>query len=280
VKTSEDFGSQGEQPTHPELLDWLALDFSGNGWDVKRLMKMMVTSATYRQGAAFTPELRENDPENRLLARSGRNRLMAEFIRDQALAASGLLVPKVGGPSVKPYHPPGIYEQLTEGKGTNSYVPDKGENLFRRTLYTYWKRSVPHPAMLSFGVPFREVCTIQRPRSNTPLQALNLMNDPTYVESARFLAIRMMDISTDPAQRLAFGFRAVLARSPRPPETAILVRAHQRALADFKSDPESAKALLAVGTKPADPKHDPVELAALVSMAGTILCMDEAITKP
>jgi hypothetical protein len=280
VKTSEDFGSQGEQPTHPELLDWLALDFSGNGWDAKRLMKMMVTSATYRQGAAFTPELRENDPENRLLARSGRNRLMAEFIRDQALAASGLLVPKVGGPSVKPYHPPGIYEQLTEGKGTNSYVPDKGEKLFRRSLYTYWKRSVPHPAMLSFGVPFREVCTIQRPRSNTPLQALNLMNDPTYVESARFLAIRMMDISTDPAQRLAFGFRAVLARSPRSPETAILTRAHQRALADFKSDPEAAKALLAVGTKPVDPKYDPVELAALASVAGTILCMDEAMTKP
>lgn len=280
VKTSEDFGSQGEWPTHPELLDWLAMDLSGNGWDVKRLMKTMVTSATYRQGAAFTPELVENDPENRLLARSGRNRLMGEFIRDQALAASGLLVPKIGGPSVKPYHPPGIYEQLTEGKGTNSYVPGTGEDLFRRSLYTYWKRSVPHPAMLSFGTPFREVCTIQRPRSNTPLQALNLMNDPTYVEAARFLAVRMMENSPDPAQRLAFGFRAVLARAPRPAETAILARAHQRALADFKADPGAAKALLAVGTKPTDPKYDPAELAALASVAGTILCMDETVTKP
>ena len=280
VKTSEDFGSQGEWPTHPELLDWLATDFSGNGWDVKRLMKTMVTSATYRQGAAFTPELVEKDPENRLLARSGRNRLMGEFIRDQALAASGLLATKIGGPSVKPYHPPGIYEQLTEGKGTNSYVPGTGEDLFRRSLYTYWKRSVPHPAMLSFGTPFREVCAIQRPRSNTPLQALNLMNDPTYVEAARFLAVRMMENSPDPAQRLAFGFRAVLARAPRPAETAILARAHQRALADFKADPGAAKALIAVGTKPADPKYDPAELAALASVAGTILCMDETITKP
>jgi hypothetical protein len=280
VKTSEDFGSQGQSPTHPELLDWLAMEFTTYRWDVKRLMKLMLTSATYRQGAAFTPELVENDPENRLLARSGRNRLMGEFIRDQALAAGGLLVPKIGGPSVKPYHPPGIYEQLTEGKGTTSYVPGTGEDLFRRSLYTYWKRSVPHPAMLSFGTPFREVCTIQRPRSNTPLQALNLMNDPTYVEAARFLAVRMMENSTDPEQRLAFGFRAVLARTPRPTEAAILARAHQRALADFKADPEAAKALLAVGTKPADPKYDPAELAALATVAGTILCMDETVTKP
>jgi hypothetical protein len=280
VKTSEDFGSQGELPTHPELLDWLALDFSANGWDVKRLMKMLVTSATYRQGAAFTPELRETDPENRLLARSGRNRLLGEFIRDQALATSGLLVTKIGGPSVKPYHPPGIYEQLTEGRGTNSYVPGKGDDLFRRSLYTYWKRSVPHPAMLSFGVPFREVCTIQRPRSNTPLQALNLMNDPIYVESARFLAVRMMDSSADPAQRLAFGFRAVLARNPRPAEVVILERSYQRALTDFKADPVAVKALLAVGTKPTDPKYDPAELAALATVAGTILCMDETVTKP
>ena len=280
VKTSEDFGSQGASPSHPELLDWLAMDFTAKGWDMKRLMKLMVTSATYRQGAAFTPELVENDPENRLLARSGRNRLMGEFIRDQALAVSGLLVNKLGGPSVKPYHPPGIYEQLTEGKGTLSYVPGAGEDLFRRSLYTYWKRSVPHPAMLSFGTPFREVCAIQRPRSNTPLQALNLMNDPTYVEASRFLAVRMLESSTAAPQRLAFGFRTALARPPRPAEMTILERAHQRALADFQADPEAAKALLAVGTKPADPKYDPAELAALASVAGTILCMDETVTKP
>jgi hypothetical protein len=280
VKTSEDFGSQGQSPSHPELLDWLAMDFVGKGWDVKRLMKMMVTSATYRQGAAFTPELIETDPENRLLARSGRNRLLGEFIRDQALAVSGLLVDKIGGPSVKPYHPPGIYEQLTEGGTTNTYVPGTGDELFRRSLYTYWKRSVPHPAMLFFGTPFREVCTIQRPRSNTPLQALNLMNDPTYVEASRFLAVRMMENSADAPQRLAYGFRAALARTPRPAEMTILERAHQRALADFRADPEAAKALLAVGTKPADPKYDSAELAAFTSVASTILCMDETITKP
>ena len=280
VKTSEDFGSQGQSPSHPELLDWLAMDFTANGWDVKRLMKIMVISATYRQGAAFTPELIETDPENRLLARSGRNRLMGEFIRDQALSVSGLLVEKLGGPSVKPYHPPGIYEQLTGGGTSDTYVPGTGEDLFRRSLYTYWKRSVPHPAMLSFGVPFREVCSIQRPRSNTPLQALNLMNDPTYVEAARFLAVRMMEDSADAAQRLSFGFRTALARAPRPAEVAILDRAYQRALADFRADPEAAKALLSVGTKPVDPKYDPTELAALASVAGTILCMDETVTKP
>ena len=280
VKTSEDFGSQGDSPSHPELLDWLAMEFTAKGWDVKLFMKLMVTSATYRQGAAFTPELADYDPENRLLARSGRNRLMGEFIRDQALAVSGLLANKLGGPSVKPYHPPGIYEQLTGGGTTDTYVPGTGEDLFRRSLYTYWKRSVPHPAMLSFGTPFREVCAIQRPRSNTPLQALNLMNDPTYVEASRFLAVRMMESSADASQRLAFGFRAVLARAPRPAEMTILERAHQRALADFRADPEAAKALLAVGAKPADPKYDPAELAALASVASTILCMDETVTKP
>jgi hypothetical protein len=280
VKTSEDFGSQGQSPSHPELLDWLAMDFIANGWDVKRLMKLMVTSATYRQGAAFTPELLEVDPENRLLARSGRNRLMGEFIRDQALAVSGLLASRIGGPPVKPYHPPGIYEQLTGGGTTDTYVPGTGDDLFRRSLYTYWKRSVPHPAMLSFGTPFREVCSIQRPRSNTPLQALNLMNDPTYVEASRFLAVRMMESSADAPQRLAFGFRTTLARSPRPAEMTILKRAHQRALADFQADPKAAKALLAVGTKAANPKYDPAELAAFTSVASTILCMDETVTKP
>jgi hypothetical protein len=212
VKTSEDFGSQGEWPTHPELLDWLAMDFSGNGWDVKRLMKAMVTSATYRQGAAFTPELVETDPENRLLARSGRNRLMGEFIRDQALAAGGLLVPKIGGPSVKPYHPPGIYEQLTEGKGTTSYVPGTGEDLFRRSLYTYWKRSVPHPAMLSFGVPFREVCTIQRPRSNTPLQALE-PDERSHLRRGRAFPRRAHD---GKLRRSRAAPRVRLPRRPRP----------------------------------------------------------------
>jgi len=280
VKTSEDFGAQGEAPSHPELLDWLALDFIGNGWDVKRLMKMLVTSAAYRQHSRFTPQLLEIDPENRLLARSGRNRLMGEFIRDQALAVSGLLVNQQGGPSVRPYHPPGLYEQVTAVGGVNTYVPSKGDDLYRRSLYTYWKRSVPHPAMLLFGTPFREVCSLQRAHSNTPLQALNLMNDETYIESARFLAERMMHSSADSTARLTFGFRSVLIRAPKPEELVILERAYQRSLTDFQNDPAAAKALLGVGAKPADVRLDSAELAALTTVASTILCMDETVTKP
>ena len=280
VKTSEDFGTQGDLPSHPEMLDWLAQDFVSNGWNVKRLMKMLVTSSAYRQHSRFTPQLLEIDPDNRLLARGSRNRLMGEFIRDQALAISGLLVNKIGGPSVKPYHPPGLYEQVTAQGGVNTYVKDKGENLYRRSLYTYWKRSVPHPAMLSFGAPFREVCSLQRPRSNTPLQALNLMNDETYVEASRFLAARMMRSSDVTAARLAFGFRTVLARTPKPKEMAILDRAYRRAFEDFTKDPASAKAFLSVGDTPTDPQLNPVELAAFATVASTLLCMDETVTKP
>ena len=280
VKTSEDFGTQGDLPSHPEMLDWLAQDFVSNGWNVKRLMKMFVTSSAYRQYSGFTPQLLEIDPDNRLLARGSRNRLMGEFIRDQALAISGLLVNKIGGPSVKPYHPPGLYEQVTAQGGVNTYVKDKGENLYRRSLYTYWKRSVPHPAMLSFGAPFREVCSLQRPRSNTPLQALNLMNDETYVEASRFLAARMMRSSDVTAARLDFGFRTVLARTPKPKEMAILDRAYRRAFEDFTKDPASAKAFLSVGDTPTDPQLNPVELAAFATVASTLLCMDETVTKP
>jgi hypothetical protein len=280
VKTSEDFGTQGDLPSHPEMLDWLAQDFVSNGWNVKRLMKMLVTSSAYRQHSHFTPQLLEIDPENRLLGRGSRNRLMGEFIRDQALAISGLLVNKIGGPSVKPYHPPGLYEQVTAQGGVNTYVKDKGENLYRRSLYTYWKRSVPHPAMLSFGAPFREVCSLQRPRSNTPLQALNLMNDETYVEASRFLAARMIRSSDDTAARLAFGFRTVLARTPKPTEMVILDRAYRRAFEDFTRDPAAAKAFLSIGDTPSDSQLNLVELAAFATVASTLLCMDETVTKP
>jgi Protein of unknown function (DUF1553) len=280
VKTGDNFGTQGDSPSHPELLDWLAKDFISNGWNVKRLMKMMVTSATYRQHSRFTPALLELDPENRLLARGARNRLMGELIRDQALAVSGLYANKIGGPSVRPYHPPGLYEQVTAQGGVNTYVKGNGDELYRRSLYTYWKRSVPHPAMLSFGTPFREVCSLERTRSNTPLQALNLMNDETYVEASRFLAERMMKSSAEVSERLAFGFRTVLIRLPKATELAVLDRAYQRALADFTNDPEAAKALLSVGAKPADSQLDATQLAAFATVASTILCMDETITKP
>ncbi|NDD40992.1 MAG: DUF1553 domain-containing protein, partial [Verrucomicrobia bacterium] len=242
VKTSEDFGSQGALPSHPELLDWLAQEFIRSGWDVKQLLRLMVTSATYRQASRFTPTLRERDPENRWLARGPRHRLIGEFIRDQALAASGLLVEQLGGPSVKPYHPPGLYEQITAGNGYNTYVPGKGDELRRRSLYTYWKRSVPHPAMLLFDAPFRESCTLRRPRTNTPLQALNLLNDPTYVEAARFLAQRMIkDGGGTEETRLTHGFRLLLARPPSPAELKVLRGAYERARADFTKDTEAGK---------------------------------------
>ena len=280
VRTSEDFGSQGDFPSHPELLDWLATEFVHTGWNVKAMMKLLVMSATYRQDSRLTPALRERDPDNRLLARGPRFRLLGEFIRDQALAVSGLLVEKIGGPSVKPYHPQGIYEQLTAGSSTNSYVAGKGDDLHRRSLYTYWKRSVPHPALLAFGTPFRESCTLRRPRTNTPLQALNLMNDPTYVEAARFLAQRMMREGGDTRDaRLTHGFRLVLARAPRPEELAVLRASYERSLADFGKDTEAAKSLLTVGDTAADATMNPAQLAAFTSVASTLLNLDETITK-
>ena len=286
VRTSEDFGAQGEPPSHPELLDWLAVEFRDGepgktrAWDVKQLVRLIVTSSTYRQSSRLTPALRECDPENRLLARGPRFRLQAEFLRDEALAASGLLVPKIGGPSVKPYHPPGLYEQVTAGSGTNSYVEDKGENLFRRSLYTYWKRSVPHPSMLVFDAGFREACTVRRSRTNTPLQALNLMNDPTYVEASRVLGQRMLtDGGATVESRITWGFRRLLARAPRPAELAILVRAHERSLQSFTAEPGAATELLKVGTSPVAAGTDPVALAAMTTVATTILNLDEAVTR-
>ena len=197
VKTAQDFGSQAEWPSHPELLDWLAREFIESGWDVKHLVKLIVTSATYRQDARVTAELRERDPQNRLFARGPRFRLSAEEIRDSALAASGLLVEKIGGPSVRPYQPPGLWEELSsrvdsDNFSAQKFVQDHGENLYRRTMYTFWKRTSPPPALTTFDAPDREKCTVSRDRTNTPLQALVLMNDPTYVEASRKLAERMM----------------------------------------------------------------------------------------
>lgn len=280
VRTSEDFGSQGEPPSHPELLDWLAATFRDSGWDVKRLVKLIVTSATYRQQSHLTPVLRERDPDNRLLARGPRQRLMAEFIRDQALAASGLLVSKLGGPSLKPYHPPGLYEQVTSGSGYDVYVIGKGEDLYRRSLYTYWKRSVPHPAMLLFDAPFRETCTLRRPRSNTPLQALNLLNDPTYVEASRFLAQRMLLEGGEALDsRLSYGFRLLLTRSPCAHELDVLRVAYQRARSDFEQDKPAAQALLTVGEAKIHPDLNVVDAAAFTTVASILLNLDETITK-
>ena len=215
VKTVEDFGSQGERPSHPELLDWLATELIRSGWDVKSLIRIIVTSARYRQSSRVSRELLDRDPENRLLARGPRLRLSAEMIRDQALALSGLLVERLGGPSVKPYQPPGLWSEL----GDASYVQDQGPALYRRGLYTFWKRTVAPPSLAAFDAPGRETCTVRESRTNTPLQALVMMNDPTFVEAAQALAMRVMhEGGKTLEERLSWAFRSndrAAARSRR-----------------------------------------------------------------
>jgi len=282
VRTSEDFGSQGEPPSHPELLDWLAVTFQESGWDVKKLVKLIVTSETYQQSSQFSARSAQLDPMNTWLSRGPRHRLSAEVIRDQALAASGLLVEKIGGPSVKPYHPPGLYEQVVAQRDNPkaTYQQGSGDDLHRRSLYTYWKRSVPHPGMLLFDAPFRETCALRRSRSNTPLQALNLLNDPTYVEAARFLAQRMIkEGGTTIESRLTHGFHLLLARNPSQQELQVLTAAVERSIQDFTKDPEAAKQLLSLGEAKSDDKLPPAELAAYTTVASTLINLDETITK-
>ena len=280
VRTSEDFGSQGEVPSHPELLDWLAGEFMRSGWDVQHLLRLILTSATYQQSSRVTSALLAADPENRMLARGPRFRMNAEFVRDQALAAAGLLSEKVGGKSVKPYHPPGLYELVTAGSATNKWIEDKGEGLHRRSLYTYWKRSVPHPAMIAFDAPGREVCALRRPRSNTPLQALNLMNDPAYIEAARHLAVRMIQASSAVPDQIQHAYRTLLCRDASAAELAVLTRAFGRARTDFTKDPKATAGLLKTGDASlAEKEIDPAVLAAMTNVASTILCLDETVTK-
>ncbi|HUG20333.1 MAG TPA: PSD1 and planctomycete cytochrome C domain-containing protein, partial [Planctomycetaceae bacterium] len=247
VRSSENFGSQGELPSHPELLDWLATEFIRLKWDMKALQKLIVTSATYRQSSKITPHLREIDPENRLLARGPRHRLSAFALRDQALFAGGLLVEKIGGPSVKPYMPPRIWEAYSN----NKYVQDHGESLYRRSLYTYWRRTIPPPTMMNFNSSDRETCTVRKDKTNTPLQALTLMNNITFVEAARFLAERMLT-EADPSldARLTRGFRLVTSRNPDPSELEILRAAYDQYRSRFAEDSASAGQLLSVGEKP------------------------------
>jgi hypothetical protein len=276
VKTVDDFGSQGEWPSHPELLDWLATEFVRTGWDVKAMQKLIVTSAAYRQSAHVTKALIQKDPDNRLLARGPRFRLPAETIRDQALFVSGLLVEKVGGPSVKTYQPPGLWKELSDV----DYQADKGEGLWRRSLYTYWKRTVAPPAMMTFDASPRETCTVRETRTNTPLQALNLMNDVIYVEAARKLAERIMrEGGPSPEERLTLAFRLATARKPGAAELRILVANYQQQLQDYRADPKAGQKLVSVGESPRDEKLDVSELAAYAAVAGLILNLDETITK-
>lgn len=288
VKTAENFGVQGELPSHPELLDWLAAEFAtssgresgGRAWDVKALLRLIATSATYRQQSSAPAGLVQRDPDNRLLARGPRFRLPAEVVRDNALAVAGLLVEKVGGPSMKPYQPAGLWEELAGGAGEGPYVQDKGKNLYRRSLYVYRKRTVPHPALATFDAPSREVCQVKRSRTNTPLQALELLNDVTYVEAARRLGERMLtEGGRTVEERIGFAFRRATARAPSPAELQLLARGLERYRKTFAADKEEALRFLRHGESKPDAKLDPVELAAYAMTAGVVLNLDETITK-
>jgi hypothetical protein len=280
VKTAEDFGSQGDAPVQRELLDWLACEFQKN-WDVKALQRLIVTSATYRQSSQVTPELLEKDPENRLLARGPRFRLPAEMVRDNALAVSGLLNREIGGPSVFPYQPAGIWEELARGETftAQEYHESQGKDLYRRSMYTFWKRTVPPASLSTFDAPDREKCTSRRLITNTPLQALVLLNDPTYVEAARVLAQRSITESgRDPQARVRWLFREITARPPAPEETRILQDLAQRRLEQYRRTPAEAAKLIRAGASKAA-KIEPTELAAWTIVASSILNMDETITK-
>ncbi|HUF62985.1 MAG TPA: PSD1 and planctomycete cytochrome C domain-containing protein [Verrucomicrobiales bacterium] len=289
VKTAEDFGAQGSWPTHPELLDWLALDFVESGWDVKRLQKLIVMSGTYQQASKVSKELAARDPENQLLARGARFRLDAEALRDSALFVSGLLVERPGGKGVKPYQPQGIWESVGfQGSNTLNYEADGGEANYRRTLYIFWKRTAPPPGLMTFDAPTREACVVRRSRTNTPLQALALMNDVQYVEAARKLAERVMlgaapgsagDAGRSPADRLTHAFRLAVARPPAPGELAILEEIFQSHLAKYQGDKSAAEKLAGIGESKRNESLDPVELAAYTLVCNLILNLDEVVTK-
>ena len=276
VTTPEDFGIQGRRPTHPQLLDWLASEFRQTGWDVKRLHRLIVTSATYRQSSRLTPAQREADPENRLLGRGPRQRLPSWMLRDQALAASGLLVDHFGGPSVKPYQPENIWREATFGK--KKYVLDSGENLYRRSLYTFWRRIVG-PTMF-FDTSRRQTCHVTATVTNTPLHALTTLNDVTFVEAARALAERvMLRVSDNPREQLRLAFRLATAREPTQEELRLLVERYATVRQLFAAQPEEALKLLATGNSERDPRLDPVQHASCAALCSLILNLDETLTK-
>jgi hypothetical protein len=282
VKTAEDFGSQGEPPSHPELLDWLAVQFMEDGWDVKKFMKRLVTSATYRQSAKVTRDRLEKDRDNRLLSRGPRFRLDAEMLRDQALFAGGLLVEKVGGPSVKPPQPPGLWEAVAfTGSNTGKFTADTGhEKVHRRSMYIFWKRTASPPQMNALDAPSREACTVRRERTNTPLQALLMMNEVQFVEASRALAERTLkNGGPTPEARLAYMFKIVTARTPDSRELTELLAAYNDHLATFSKYEKAAQQLIAVGETRPDASLNPRELAAWTMLANLILNLDEVITR-
>ena len=279
VETTGDFGVQGARPSHPELLDWLATELIRQKWNPRAILKLIVLSATYRQSADVTPQHQEVDPQNRLLARAPRWRLPAETVRDNALAISGLLQQRIGGPSVYPYQPAGLWEDVSVETRVK-YVADRGAGLYRRSMYTFWKRTSPPPSMLTFGAPDRETCVVRRARTNTPLQALVLLNDPTYVEAARVFAERIMGQPGDDSQRLDFAFRCVVARYPHAEERAIMDEMLRDARERFSADTAAARQLLAVGDTPQSTGLASAEWAAWTSLASILLNLDETISNP
>jgi hypothetical protein len=277
VRTTEDFGSQGELPSHPELLDWLATEFVRTGWDMKALQKTIVMSATYRQSSRQSPNLLAKDPDNRLFARGPSGRLSAEMVRDQALAVAGLLVKKIGGPSVKPYQPEGLWNEIGGG---GAYVQDHGDNLYRRSLYTFWRRTIPPPSMANFDASAREYHIVRPVVTNTPLQALDLMNDVAYVEAARVFAQRVVkEGGKTPAERIAYAFRVATARLPKAAETTILLDAFRRNLDVYKSKPDAALNYVSSGEYARDSSIDVSELAAYTSVTSLILNLHETVMK-
>jgi mono/diheme cytochrome c family protein len=280
VKTTENLGSQAEWPVHPELLDWLATEFVRLKWDMKAMQKLIVMSATYRQSSHVTPELAAKDPENRLLARGPRFRLGAEALRDQALAISGLLVEKIGGPSVRPYMPEGVWDETSRYGDLRGYKADTGEGLYRRSLYTIWKRTAAPPSMMLFDSPSREICTVKRSNTNTPLQALALLNETTYVEAARALAQRMItEGGSTPEDRIAWAFLRATGRRPQAAEVKVLADGLAKRTARFRQSPDESAKILTFGESKPNPKLDATELASYAVTANILLNLDEVITR-
>jgi hypothetical protein len=278
VATAEDFGIKGEPPTHPELLDWLAVEFMDHGWSMKHIHRLIVTSATYRQSSIVSEKLREVDDQNKLYSRGPRFRMDAEMIRDNALAVSGLLSLKLGGPPVRPYQPPGIWESKVGGDRV-TYDISEGEDRFRRGLYTVIKRTSPYPSFITFDAPNRNACTVKRPRSNTPLQALTLLNDPVYVETAKALAKRVLDekSSASVSEKIQYAFALCVARAPSAQETETLLRLYNEQLLASKNNIAAAAKLFSDIQKPKG--VDAAEFAAWFSVASALLNLDEMITK-
>jgi len=281
VRTAGDFGIAGELPTHPELLDWLAVEFRESGWDVRKFFKMMVMSATYRQAAVNIPEKLEKDAQNRNLSRGPRYRMDAEMVRDNALAVSDLLVRQLGGPSVRPYQPEGVWEAVAMiGSDTRDYKRDSGANLYRRSMYTFWKRAAPPASMEIFNAPNRETCAVRRERTNTPLQALVTLNDPQFVEAARHLATHALkEGGTTAESRIDFLARRLVSRPFRPEEVAVVNASLEDLQSFYKAHPEDAKKLIAVGESKPDSALDPPTLAAWTMLANQLLNLDEVLNK-